>query len=188
MKNSKSILSKLLIVPAILLLGACSTSYTPVTDQASNYDFASITSYSIVGDDEIRNPMISDMDRTRIDNSINHTLQNKGKSDSTEAKADVLISYFIVTKDKVKVTGSYSGGYYGNSGCYRCASGVGLTHINTRDYVEGTIVVDVIDNSTKQSIWRSTLTKPLKDYDNSAERDQAIQQSVQNMFKDLPLS
>lgn len=180
--------SKLLILPIVLLLGACSTSYTPVNDQATNYDFSSINTYNIIGDDELKNPFISDIDRVRIDNSIDSTLQGKGKSQTTQSKADVLISYFVVTKDKVKVSGSYSGGYYGHNGCYRCVSGVSVNHINTRDYVEGTIIVDVIDQTSKQSVWRSTLVKPLKDYDTSVERDQAIQLSVESMFKNLPLS
>ena len=59
--------------------------------------------YNIVGDSELKNPLISDMDRVRIDNGINTTLQSKGKVQITESKADVLISYFIVTKDKVKI-------------------------------------------------------------------------------------
>jgi len=186
--TTKNTLSKLIFLPIVFLLGACSSSYTPITDQSTNYDFASISTYNIVGDDELKNPLISDMDRVRIDKSIFITLQGKGKTQTTQTNADVLISYFVVTKDKVKVSGSYSGGYYGHSGCYRCVSGVGVTHINTRDYVEGTIVVDVIDNTSKQSVWRSTLIKPLKDFDSSAERDQAVQLSVESMFKDLPLS
>lgn len=185
---TKNTLSKLFVLPIVLLVGACSTSYTPVTDQANNYDFSSINTYHIVGDDKLKNPLISDMDRTRIDKGIFTSMQSKGKTQTTQAKADVLISYFVVTKDKVKVSSSYSGGYYGHSGCYRCVSGVGVTHVNTKNYIEGTIVVDVIDNTSKQSVWRSTLIKPLKDYDSSIERDQAVQLSVESMFKDLPLS
>lgn len=176
------------ILPIVILLSACSTSYIPVTDQSTNYDFSTITTYNIVGDKELKNPLISDIDRVRIDKGINTTLQSRGKVQTTQSKAGVLISYFIVTKDKVKFNSMYTGGYYGNSGCYRCASNIGVTHISTRDYVEGTIVVDIIDNSSKQSIWRSTLVKPLKEYETSKERDLAIQQSVEVMFKNLPLS
>lgn len=78
-----------------------------------------------------------------------------------QSKTDILISYFIVTKDKIKINASYSDGHYGQ-GCYRCGYGYGGggSHVSTRDYVEGTLVMDNIDNDTKLNVYRSTLTKP----------------------------
>ncbi len=182
-------LSKLVIVPVVLLLGACSTTYTPETDQSSSYDFASVKSYHVIGDQQLRNPMFSDIDRNRLENAIDTQMQQRGKFEVDQSKADILISYFIVTKDKVKVNASYSGGYYGH-GCSRCGYGYGggISHVSTRDYVEGTLVMDIIDNDTKLSVYRSMLTKPIKSFDTPQEREQAVTKVVSDMILPLPLS
>ncbi len=186
--NSISLSSKIIVIPLILLLGACSTIYVPEVDQSANYDFNSVKTYNLVGDEHLRNPMISDISRDRLDSALDNSMEQKGLSEVQEESADILISYFIVTKDKVKINSSYNTGYYGYNNCYRCASSVGVSHVSTRDYIEGTLVVDIIDNETKRSVWRSTLTKPIKDYDTGLERDQAINTAVKNMMKDLPIS
>ena len=182
-------LSKLILIPTVLLLGACSTTYTPETDKSSSYNFAAVESYHVIGDQKLKNPMFSDIDRNRLEMAIDEQMQQKGKLEVNQSNADVLISYFIVTKDKVKVNTSYSGSYYG-AGCYRCGYtyGGGVTHVHTRDYVEGTLVVDIIDNESKESVYRSVLTKPMESFDNPQERNQAINKVVSDMMRPLPIS
>jgi hypothetical protein len=196
MKNSKLInisqklkLSiKLVTLSSVLLLGACSSNYVPETDQSSSYDFASIQTYSVIGDQQLRNPMFSDIDRERFDAAIDISMQQHNVEEVSADKADVLVSYFVVTKDKVKVSASYNGGYA--SSCYRCGYGYGggVSHINTRNYVEGTLVVDIIDSATNKSVYRSTLVKPLKSFDTTQEREQAINKVVKDMMEKLPVS
>ena len=170
-------------LPLVLLLGACSSNYVPETDQSSSYDFSKIETYSVIGDEQLKNPMLSDIDRARFDAAIDISMQQHNIEEVSPEQADVLVSYFVVTKDKVKVNSSYSGGYA--SSCYRCGYGYGggVTHINTRNYVEGTLVVDSIDNDSKLSIYRSTLTKPLKSYETAEERQQAMNKAVSDMMQ-----
>ena len=172
-------------LPLVLLLGACSSNYVPETDQSSSYDFSKIETYSVIGDEQLKNPMFSDIDRARFDAAIDISMQQHNIEEVSPEKADVLVSYFVVTKDKVKVNSSYSGGYA--SSCYRCGNGYGggVTHISTRNYVEGTLVLDIIDNDSKLSIYRSTLTKPLKSYETAEERQQAMNKAVSDMMQSL---
>jgi len=180
-------ISKFLVLSSVVLLGACSSSYVPETDQNSSYDFSKVETYSVIGDEQLKNPMFSDIDRERFDAAIDISMQQHDVEEVTPDKADVLVSYFVVTKDKVKVNSSYSGGY-ANS-CYRCGYGYGggVTHISTRNYVEGTLVVDIIDRDTNRSVYRSTLTKPLKSYETTKEREQAINKVVTDMMEKLPV-
>ncbi len=172
----------LFILPVILVLGACSTTYTPETDQSSDYNFSTAKTFNVVGDDKLKNPMISDINRSRIDSALITSLTKQGKTAVNKNSADVLISYFIVTKDKVKVTSSYSGRY----GRYGVHGYGGLSGIDARDYVEGTLIIDVIDNESQKTIWRSTLTKSLKSYGNAAERELAINNAVSSMMESFP--
>lgn len=183
--------STLLFLPVVLLISACSTVYTPETDHNTSYDFASIKTYHIVGDKALRNPMLSDMDRLRLGRAIDSSMQQRGKLEAAEQQADVLVSYFVVTKDKIKVNSTYSGGYYG--GYYRGSHGgsgygAGVSNVSVRDYVEGTLVLDIIDNKTKLSVFRSTLTKPIKSHETVEEREQAINKVVDDMMLEMPSS
>jgi hypothetical protein len=172
----------LFILPVILVLGACSTTYTPETDQSSDYNFSAAKTFNVVGDDKLKNPMISDINRSRIDSALISSLIKQGKTEANINSADVIISYFIVTKDKVKVTSSYSGRY----GRYGVHGYGGVSGIDARDYVEGTLIIDVIDNESQKTIWRSTLKKSLKSYDDSADRELAINNAVSSMMESFP--
>lgn len=177
----------LMALPMVLLLGACSSQYTPEIDQSSQYNFSSVQTYNVVGDEQLKNPMFSDIDRERFDAAIDISMQQKGIIETSVEQADVLVSYFVVTKDEVKVNSTVSGGYA--SSCYRCGYGYGggVSHISIRNYVEGTLVMDIIDNDTKRSIYRSTLTKPLKSYETTQEREKAISKVVKDMMEKLPV-
>lgn len=185
--QTQKLSTKLITLSSVLLLGACSSSYVPETDQSSSYDFSNVHTYSVIGDEQLKNPMFSDIDRERFDAAIDISMQERNVVEVAAVKADVLVSYFVVTKDKIKVNSSYSSGYA--SSCYRCGYGYGggVTHISTRNYVEGTLVVDIIDNKTNKSVYRSTLVKPLKSFDTTQEREQAINKVVSDMMQKLPV-
>ncbi|TPH15242.1 DUF4136 domain-containing protein [Litorilituus lipolyticus] len=188
MKISMIKFNKILrIVPLsiVMILGACSANYTPITDYNANYDFNLVNSYNVIGDSHLKNPLLSDIDRLRVNNALELSLNKLGKTQVTQQEADVLVSYFILTKDKLKVNATYNSGYYGSS-CYRCGYNQGINHISTREYVEGTLVIDIIDNKTKQTVYRSTLSKPLHAYDNAQEHEQEVNHVITAMMSNLP--
>ena len=163
-------------------MGACSTTYTPETDQSSSYDFSTVKTFSVKGDDHHNASLMSDINRERINIAVTAALTTQGKQEVNIKSADILISYFIVTKDKIKVNSNYNGSY-GRFGYY---GRVGVSHVDVRNYVEGTLVIDVIDNESQKIVWRSSLTKPLKHYQNNQERDDAVKKAVNSMIAQLP--
>lgn len=163
------------------MLGACSTSYNPETDYSQKYDFEQVDTYAIVGEQNLKNPLISDIERERINTAIGNSLDKQGKELAPVKDADVVVTYFVITKDKTQVYGS-TGGYYGRYAYH----GAAVNDIHVRNYVEGTLVVDVVDPISNQSVWRSTLSKPMKQYDTVEEREQAIQKAIGAMFKEFP--
>ena len=175
-------LKNLLILPVILVLGACSTTYTPKTDQSSSYDFSSVRTFNVMGDSTPRHSAVSDINRERIDTAVVNTLTEHGKQIGDETSADVLVSYFVVTKDKMRVN-TVNSAYNGR---YRMAGYSGIAHVSTHNYVEGTLVIDVIDNDSKKSVWRSILTTPIKNYKTPAEREQVIDNAIKAAFESFP--
>ena len=178
----------MLFIPVILLISACSTTYTAETDQQKEYDFTTAKTFKIMGDDHLKNPMISDIDRQRINDAINDELYLNGRTPVDFDSADLLVSYFVVTKDKTKVTSSGHAPHYGYHSRYghRYGYGYGYSHVSTRNYTEGTFVIDFIDNKSKETVWRSTLTKPIKNFKSVEERDEAIANVIKTMFNELP--
>ena len=178
---------KLLALPLVFWLSACSTTYEAETDHKEEYDFANARTYFIVGDQHLKNPMVSDMDRQRINQAIDEQLYLNGRDATDVEAADLLVSYFVITKDKTQIQSSGHSPSYGNSSRYghRYGYSYGYSDVRSKRYTEGTFVVDIIDNKTQESVWRSTLTKPLKNYDDLAERDEAVASLIKTMFTEL---
>ncbi len=69
---------------------------------------------------------------------------------------DLLVHFWVGVKDKQRVesTGGAYGGRYGRGAGY---SG-GVT---TYDYQEGTLIVDLVESSKKELVWRATIVETL---------------------------
>ncbi|MFV8816162.1 DUF4136 domain-containing protein [Haliea sp. E17] len=167
------------------LLGACSTTPTPVFDYKQDYDFSGVKKigfYDESGQISGDNPMqLSDMQIERIDTALSNILTSKGFTVVDDpADADLLISWHLGTQNKQDVqtytTPSYGMGYgvgygrynaYARYNCWSCYD----TDVQVRDYTEGTFIIDMIDPAMKKSVWRSVTQSKLKSkQDESQER------------------
>jgi hypothetical protein len=177
----------LVILLSLTFVVSCTTAPKAITDRNDEYDFMAVKSYFIVGDQHLKNPMISDIDRSRFNEAISNEFNLQGLVSTDEKSADILINYFVVTQDKMKVTSSGHSAYYGTSSRYGRAYGYGygVPNVNAKNYTEGTFIVDVIDAKTHKTVWRSTLVKPVKNYDSIEERKQAVTDLINTMFADL---
>lgn len=185
-----SSLRTLITATAVVLLAACTSSPPkPTVDFKQSYDFynaRTIAFYRNSGQVSGDNPMqLSDMERNRIDKALQQSLAIKGyEFVEDESKADLLISWHLVTQNKTDVrtyqSASYGGGYgyggYGGYGgynrhsmynCWNCSPT--HTEVSVKDYTQGTFIVDMIDVGLKQSVWRGETQSRLK---GKAEHDQ----------------
>lgn len=176
-----------MILLGLTFVAGCTTAPTANSDRNEEYNFKAVKSYYIVGDKDLKNPMISDIDRSRFNKAINNELTLQGLVATEENSADILITYFVVTKDKMKVNASGHSAYYGRGSRGGSAFGYGYggPNIHAKNYTEGTFVVDVIDTKTKETVWRSTLVKKVKNHDSIEERKQAVTELFNTIFADL---
>ncbi|WP_286265856.1 DUF4136 domain-containing protein [Thalassotalea atypica] len=174
----------------VLVLSGCSTTYTPKTDVEPEFDFASVKTFYVIGDQQNPNIMLSDIDRRRMNKAMTQELIATGYEEADVDSADILISYFVATEDKVKINSHGHTPHYAYAArvtpAYRY--GYGVSNISAKSYTEGTFVVDIIDRDSNESMWRSTLTKPLKHYQTIEERENAITDLVSTMFQERPSS
>lgn len=148
------------------------------TDFDPSADFARYRSYywaggrDVTGGGSLENSLVD----KRIKDIIGAQLSSKGLSEVAEnAKPDLVVLYWIGAKNKTSVQtmptaapgmvwsryDPYWNGRWGRT----------YDEVVVRNYTEGTLIVDLIDASTKQLAWRAYLVQTVdKDPQKTAER------------------
>lgn len=188
----------LAVVGAAALLTACESPGGKVTvlssgtiaiQPASTYAWAP-TDRPGNGDPRLDN----DITRERIKTAIDVNLAAKGFRQTDPATAQVLVEYHIGLQDKVDTHVTSFGGpgpagmACGPRGCiggygwgmYGAPTDIDVRHIS---YVEGTLMLDLIDRHSNKLAWRATSQKRLDKDDASQTGVNAI---VADMVKSLP--
>lgn len=116
----------------------------------------------------------------RIESAIGRTLTAKGMSQNC-ANPDFRVTFNTVTKTKTEVNDLGVGTtpfrrhpYFGSAG---------YSHIDIDQYEQGTFIVDIIDNQSKQLVWRGAYTKRLGW---SAPTDAEVQAIVEDILANFP--
>lgn len=174
----------------LMMLSACATSYTPAVDYNPEYNFDALQTYAIVDafaiDDSQNKPLnrnLSDLDNDRVIKSLNTTLTSKGLTQVAAEQADMLVKYLLVTQDKTKIR-TYNTGVYN---CWRCRGlhypmHASTTQIDVKEYVEGTLIIDIVDPKINKSVWRSVVTKAVKGKVPVEERQAKVQELIDVML------
>jgi hypothetical protein len=185
-------LLQLVIALAVLATGCATEPPQPTVDYKSDFDFRQIRTIAFLpqsGSASGNSPraLLSDIAVERVDLGLTRSLQAKGFEvvDKPE-QADAWITWHLVAQEKTDIrtynTGPTYGGYYGGYrgynrsafyNCWNCG-----TDVRVKQYTQGTYIVDIIDPTVKQSVWRAVIESRLKgepsreqqDYDAAAGR------------------
>lgn len=155
-----------LLLLTVVMLASCGSGIKISTDYDKNVSFTKYKTYSIFQFTD-KGPGISELNRDRIINAIKKELEAKGMTENNTTP-DLLVNATAVTKDKKQVTGTTN--YYGYGGYYRpyyWGPGFGgTTTYNVYEYRDGSLIIDLVDASTKKLVWQGTgnkeIDKPLK--------------------------
>jgi hypothetical protein len=113
--------------------------------------------------------------------ATNKGLMNKGyqPADSTP---DVFLTFFVTAKDVTKTYTDMIGSSapYGWYGWY--APPV-WTITRTEQYVEGTLLMDMVDPKDMKLVWRASATDAIKDFRN---RDKNVDSAIKKIVKKFP--
>ncbi|HSF68116.1 MAG TPA: DUF4136 domain-containing protein [Nitrospiraceae bacterium] len=160
----------LLMIPVVMFFACvvgCSTIDVKIDfDPAA--DFTRFHTFAFGGLTDITQTGLLDnsLVRKRIESAVARELTKKGLREvTTEDHPDLLVNYWIGTKDKQQVSGTsgpgvggYRGGYYGGYGW-----GASYSTVTTYEYKEGTLVVDLVEPAKKELQWRATMVAILED-------------------------
>jgi len=142
----------------LLVLNACKVVPTAILDYDTGFNFANYKSYQWLENKDEKK--VITLDERRDINAIETMLNRKGFTKVEQINhADFLLRIHTVTDKKTDIDSYYRGwGYYP----------LGWPGYNTstyvREYEVGTLILDIIDASKKEVVWRGTIASRLSIY------------------------
>jgi len=172
-----------------IVLAAASCSTTAVqSDRDDKADFGSYKTfawYTEAGREPQPTIGASQIVDGRIRRAIAENLTAKGYTQVASGAVDLQVAYYTSMSSQLRVysTGwGYGWGYGPAWGFgYACWPGWNMSAVST--YLEGTIIVDVIDHGRNQLVWRGVATSALTKKSSSEEK---INQTMTRVLSTFP--
>jgi len=193
----------LLATVVVLTLSACASAIQSTVDVADQADFSNFQTYAWITDESLiaRSDATSELgyplneQRTRA--AVERELARKGYRKVSGTEADFVVSFTVGSRDRVRVQQYYNNygysyhGYhhgftrYGYAGYGYPGYGNYGSTASVYTFTEGSLVVDIFDNRSKEAIWHGLASKRLsrKDKDNAT---QLIDQAIASLFIEFP--
>ena len=180
--------STLLIIGVLLIVGHVNAQKITI-DLDKEVDFSNYKSISFLGWQDNSDKLMNDLDKTRMREAFRSEFKSRGL-EKLDSKGDLAITLYLVLEQKTSTT-AYTNYYGGASrGRYSRASwgwgsGYATTSYSESDYVQGTLVMDVYDNSTNNLIWQAVASGTVKE--NPKKREKSIPKMVAKLMKKFPI-
>ena len=196
----------LLATVVVLTLNACASAIQSTVDVADQADFSNFQTYAWITDESLmaRSDATSELgyplneQRTRA--AVERELARKGYRKVSGTEADFVVSFTVGSRVRVQqYYNNYGYSYHGyHHGFTRYGyarygyarygyPGYGHYGSTASEYTftEGSLVVDIFDNRSKEAIWHGSASKRLsrKDKDNAT---QLIDQAIATLLTEFP--
>ncbi len=193
----RTVLSLLLV----LSISACATTLKSSVDVADHAEFGALKTYAWITDQpfftssaaspEVINPL----NEQRIRAAVEAQLQNKGYRQVSIDQADFVVAFTLGARQRVRVQQYYNDFGYNYYGYHHGFSRFGRfrrfgrgfggfgSSVSVRTFTEGTLVVDIFENTEKEAIWHGSATKRLS-RDNGAL--ELIDEAVTVLLAEFP--
>jgi Domain of unknown function (DUF4136) len=170
------------LMPILLSALAACSPFQVSSDYDPKANFAAYRTYSWLP--RIEQPdsdprLQSSLLHSRIRDAVDAQLTSKGLRQDPTANPDLLVAYHVALQGKLEISTvpSYP---YGPSVW-------GATQKTyTRQYDEGTLIVDLIDASNRQLVWRGSAQAEVKPDTSPQERQKRINEAVQQILERYP--
>ncbi len=185
----------------VLSISACATTLKSSVDIADHAEFGELKTYAWITDqplftsNAVSPEVVNPLNEQRIRTAVEQQLQNKGYRLVSIDQADFVVAFTLGARERVRVQQYYNDfgyNYYGyNHGFSRFGrfgrfgrgyNGFGPS-VSVRTFTEGTLVVDIFENTEKEAIWHGSATKRLS-RDNGTR--QLIDEAVTTLLAEFP--
>ena len=144
----------LLAMAGILALGGCASGPEIRHDTNPSASFATYRTFAFYPELATDRAGYESVFTTRLKESTRRQMEAKGYTFS-EADPDLLLNFYANVEDKQEIRSTpVSMGYYGYRGYY--GYGMHTPQVETVNYKEGTLTIDLVDPKSKILVWNST--------------------------------
>ena len=202
----------LLMSVAVAALGGCA-SITVRSDYDHTASFTGLSTYTWMessASTEMAGPLAKPFLERRIRATIQDELERRGFQRDTSGTPDFLVSYSIDSQSQAEISsygvgygyGSYRGSYFydGSFGYaynrygfgfgypwgYGYGTRFGVPAGYVREYIESTLVIDVVDARTGRHLWRGWATARLNRNPEPAELNEFVARGVEQILMRFP--
>jgi len=165
----------------LTILAACSP-LTVRTDHDTTADFSRLRTYGWLQkpSDAPRDPRIdNDLLDSRVHSAVNDELASKGFTES--ATPDFRVTYHVMIQNQLDVQ-SFPVSYGYGLG----RMGAMSTDVRVEQYEVGTLLLDVVDSSTNELVWRGSAQARIDPSRTPQERTKLIRGAVHDMLAQFP--
>ena len=173
----------------IFMITSCGSSEDLVTEYSEHVDFYRYKSYSLLKWDTNNDSIVDEQSKERILYAIANELNLRGFHWNADG-GDMRVAVHVLFDKKTAETeyNNYYKNQYGNN--YE-TSNIGFSKSTQRfdkyEFWEGTLLIDIFDDETKQLIWQGAKVNTLKKAASTEERNMRIEMIVEETMKEFPI-
>jgi hypothetical protein len=166
----------------VLVASACATGPTVRVDMDPATDLRSFKTFAFLEPVSTDSSSYTSLVSTRLKQSTRAQLERLGYV-YAEDEPDLLVNFFLKVVDRQQVRSS-SSGYYGyRSRQYGTWSS--YPYVETYDYREGTLSIDLVDAKRKQLVWQGVAEGEVKE-ESWKSPGPALDKVVTTIFSNFP--
>lgn len=172
-----------------IFVQACSP-YKVTQEYDHNTDFNQFKTFSFSPWDSENSRLVNRFDQERLISAITDELTKKGYSHVSE-KGDLIVDIYVILNQKqatTAYTSHYASPYWGGYGFYGYGygyfPGYGTTYVETYNYVQGTLIINLFDRVEKRQVWQGTGIGTVSQ--DNQERKANIPKIIEQMFFKFP--
>jgi hypothetical protein len=169
-------MNRLSILLFALVLVSCGSLKTTV-DYDKSVDFGKYKTYGFSA--EANQLPVNDLVRKRIFDAIHSALQSKGLKEAE--KPNLLVDLGVKTEEKHSVN---MGGFYGRR--WGFGTGFSTTQVNTTNYTEGTLVINLVDAAKQELVWMGSGTATVTEKSIQQDKIEAAVAKILARFPPAP--
>ena len=180
-----------------LLVAGCAGPSKVLTDFDPSAEFSAFRTFAFTGltDRDQGGVLDNSLLRKRIEAMVGQQLAAKGLQQvGLDKRSDLLVHFWVGVKDKQRIestgmpAGAYRGRYgwgpnYPYGGGYGGGAGYG-GGVTTYEYREGTLIVDLVESSKRELVWRATIVGTLSG--SQEENIKMADTGIAKAFEDYP--
>ena len=148
----------LLPLLVLTILYSCSPTVRVTTDYDHDTNFSEFKTFAVY-DLKEQEGQVSQLNADRVTKAIRNEMISKGLTESF-SNPDLKVNAISILKNKTSVSANTD--FYGYGGMYRpygywgrgMMMGGANTMVNTYDYVDGSLIIDIVSTKTKKMVWQ----------------------------------